>query len=106
MREAEWYLVRLPSKDEEIAELRAQLTESRRKLRAKNEKIRELRALPVRPCSSSSATRRTNTGSSRPVQAGGRGRPRIYGVPNSVDRSPIVAPDKADVLVNLEESAG
>lgn len=49
MREAGWYPVRMPSKDKEIAELRAQLAESRRKLRAKNEKIRELRARTVRP---------------------------------------------------------
>ena len=39
----------MPSKDEEIAELRAKLAESRRKLRAKNEKIRELRRRPARP---------------------------------------------------------
>ena len=106
MRKAGWYPVRVPSKDEEMAELRAQLAESRRKLGAKNEKIRELRARPGRPCSSSSATRRTNTGSSSPGQAGGRGRPRIYGGHDSVDPYPIVGPDKANVFVNLEESAG
>ncbi len=106
MRKAGWNPGRMPSKYEEIAELRAQLVESRRNLRAKNEKIRELQARPVRPSSSSSATRRTNTGNSGPVQAGGRGWPRIYGGTDLVDRSPIVGPDKADVPVNLEESAG
>ena len=49
MRKAGWHPVRMPSEDEEIAALRAQLAESRRKLRAKNEKIRELRARTVRP---------------------------------------------------------
>lgn len=39
----------MPSKDEEIAGLQAELAESRRKLRAKNEKIRELRGRPSRP---------------------------------------------------------
>ncbi len=72
----------------------------------KNEKIRELRARTVQPSSSSSATRRTNTGNSSPGQAGGRGRPRIYGGHDSVDPYPIVGPDKADVFVSLEESAG
>ena len=106
MRGSGWYPVPMPSKDEEIAELRAQLAESRRKLRTKNEKIRELRARTVQPSSTSSATRRTNTGNSSPGQAGGRGRPRIYGGHDSVDPYPIVGPDKADVFVNLEESAG
>ena len=46
MREAGWNPGRTSSKDEEIAELRAQLAESRRNLRAKNEKIRELQARP------------------------------------------------------------
>jgi len=46
VRESGWYPVPMPSKDEEIAELRAQLAESRRNLRAKNEKIRELQARP------------------------------------------------------------
>jgi len=106
VRESGWYPVPMPSKDEEIAELRAQLAESRRKLRTKNEKIRELRAPTVQPSSTSSATRRTNTGDSSPGQAGGRGRPRIYGGHDSVDPYPIVGPDKANVFVNLEESAG
>ena len=106
MRKAGWYPVRVPSKDEEMAELRAQLAESRRKLGAKNEKIRELRARTVQPSSTSSATRRTNTGNSSPGQAGGRGRPRIYGGHDSVEPYPIVGPDKANVFVNLEESAG
>jgi len=106
VREAGWNPGRTSSKDEVIAELRAQLAESRRNLRAKNEKIRELRARTVQPSSTSSATRRTNTGNSSPGQAGGRGRPRIYGGHDSVDPYPIVGPDKADVFVNLEESAG
>ena len=97
MRESGWYPVPMPSKDEEMAELRAQLAESRRKLGAKNEKIRARRTR---------LRDGTNTGSSGPVQAGGRGWPRIYGGADSVDRSPIVGPDKADVPVNLEEGAG
>jgi uncharacterized coiled-coil protein SlyX len=46
VREAGWNPGRMSSKDEVIAELRAQLAESRRNLRAKNEKIRELQARP------------------------------------------------------------
>jgi hypothetical protein len=46
VREAGWNPGRTSSKDEVIAELRAQLAGSRRNLRAKNEKIRELQARP------------------------------------------------------------